>query len=199
MKATLDFDRIINITAAGSTEIGTIPPDKKGVGQERLRFDGKAIVDLDDLMEIWVEKKSGIFILHAIEVPGAQLVAMTYADRKRLVDDAGTFRLKTQAEIDQEAQDFDLAKAKARLKRIIADQDDHNHDVMALLFAIIYYVMTQNTQIETFFNSILDDIRDVYPLARVQETLKEHLAVHKAAVADYWVAVDEATTLTARE
>lgn len=112
MKAILEKDIIIHITERGDIEIGKLP---RGVGLERLRWDGEKIVDLADLDQIWVEEKNGVFILHAIEVPNAQKVIMTYADRKRLVKDAGLIRLKTQEEMDIEVQEQRLKSRVAAL------------------------------------------------------------------------------------
>jgi len=113
MRATLDKDIIVKI--GGPTEIGRLP---KGVGLERLRFDGKKIIDLATLDEIWVEEKNGVFILHAIEVPGSQLVRMRYADRRKLVKDGNKIRLKTAEEIEAEAKEEEL---KAKLSRLSLD------------------------------------------------------------------------------
>jgi len=66
MKANLKEDIIIMLTENGKVEIGTLP---KNVGLERLRFNGKSVVDLFDLNEIWVRYVNGTFELHAIEVP----------------------------------------------------------------------------------------------------------------------------------
>jgi len=105
MKAVLENDIIVHITERGDTEIGQIP---KGVGLERLRWDGKKVVDLADLDQIWVEERNGVFILHAVEVPGAQKVSMTYADRKKLTRDADLIRLKSVNEIEVDSREQEL-------------------------------------------------------------------------------------------
>ncbi|MBW2024363.1 MAG: hypothetical protein JRH08_00750 [Deltaproteobacteria bacterium] len=115
MRAVVDQDLIIHITERGDTEIGRLP---KGVGLERLRWDGSKIVDLADLDKIWVECRNGVFILHAVEVPGSQLVKMKYADRKRLTKDGDKIRLKTAAEIEAEAKEEEL---KAKLSKLSLD------------------------------------------------------------------------------
>jgi hypothetical protein len=56
MKASLDRDIITSISRHAGTEIGRIPP---GVGLERMRFDGKQLVDLATLGEIWMEPIPG--------------------------------------------------------------------------------------------------------------------------------------------
>lgn len=95
MKATLFEDMIVSF--GGDTEIGALP---KGVGLDRLRWDGKTLVDLDKLSAIWVRCRSGVFELHAVPVSGAQLVAMRYQDRKRLFIDGDTIRIWTEQELE---------------------------------------------------------------------------------------------------
>ena len=118
MRAIVDRDVIVRITQRGNTDIGRIP---KGVGLERLRWDGSKVVDLADLTEMWVEEQNGAFILHAVKVPGSQLVQMTYADRKRLTKDPdGTIRVKTDAELQAEAEEQQTSAKVGRLDKIEA-------------------------------------------------------------------------------
>jgi hypothetical protein len=95
VKATLAEDMIVSF--GGDTEIGALP---KGIGLERLRWDGQKLVDLDKVSEIWVRSIRGVFELHAVEVPGSQLVAMRYQDRKRLYVEGGLIRLRTVEEME---------------------------------------------------------------------------------------------------
>jgi len=115
MRAVLENDIIVHITERGDTEIGQIP---KGVGLERLRWDGKKVVDLADLDQIWVEERNGVFILHAIEVPGTQKVSMTYADRKKLTRDADLIRLKSTNEIEADGREQEL---KSKISALTLD------------------------------------------------------------------------------
>jgi len=133
MRATLDKDIIVKI--GGPTEIGPLP---KGVGLERLRFDGKKIIDLATLDEIWVEEKNGVFILHAIEVPGSQLVRMRYTDRRKLVKDGNKIRLKSAEEIEAEAKEEEL---KAKLSRLSLD------DIRAALVHLLKATNTISTTV----------------------------------------------------
>jgi len=113
MRAYLKDDIIIRYTAdKNATEIGNPPR----VGLERLRFNGSGVVDLNDLTELWVGSD---YQLHAIEVPGSQLVQMTYADRTRLINDAGTIRLKTDEELEQEG----WAKVRYKRDKLLAKTD----------------------------------------------------------------------------
>ena len=104
MRAVVQEDIIVAITERGNVEIGDIP---KGVGLERLRWDGTKVVDLATLTEMWVRPVSPTFFeLHAVPVKGSQLVQMTYRDRHRLKLDRATGRviLLTQAEWEAEQQ-----------------------------------------------------------------------------------------------
>jgi len=83
----------------GGVEIGSIP---KGVGLERMRWTGSKLVDLNNLSEIWCEYTSGGFRLHAIQVPHSQLVVMNYKDRKKLWNDNGTYKIKSDEQIQNE-------------------------------------------------------------------------------------------------
>lgn len=96
MKVTLKDDMIISLS--GDTEVGSLP---KGVGLERLRWDGEKVVDLMYHNPLWARYTKGIFSLHAVAVKGSQLIDMTWADRKRLTIDQGVIRLRTAAEISE--------------------------------------------------------------------------------------------------
>ena len=145
MKATLHDDIIIRVHKNGDTEIG---PLIKGVGFERLRFDGSQVVDLFDLATIHVVDLGGHFSLHCREItrPGedefgnpvmetiSQPVAMSYADRKNLVNDNSTIRLKTQAELDQEAAD---------LQAEISEQAETNTELRSSVFATVTIALAE--------------------------------------------------------
>jgi len=96
------------VSLTGVTEVGAIP---RGIGLERLRWDGSQIVDLLDLTTIWVKNEGGWFSLHAIQVPGSQAVAMAYGERFRLREVDGVISLYTQAEWD----DAQAAELSARM------------------------------------------------------------------------------------
>lgn len=93
MKVSLNEDMIVGFS--GDIEIGNLP---KGVGLERLRWDGEKIVDLAMASGIWVRHQRGVFEFHAVSVPGSQYVVMTYADRKRLYINSGVIRVRTKEE-----------------------------------------------------------------------------------------------------
>ncbi|MFA5436150.1 MAG: hypothetical protein WC372_08955 [Candidatus Neomarinimicrobiota bacterium] len=82
MRAILDGDRIVKLCIEGGVEIGKPP---KGVGLERLRWDGKKLVDLATLTNLWVTiGKGGVPQLHASKLPGAIKVDASYKDRRKI-------------------------------------------------------------------------------------------------------------------
>lgn len=56
MKAILDGDRIVKFCIDGGVEVGKPP---RGVGIERLRWDGEKLVDLATLKDLWVSVGKG--------------------------------------------------------------------------------------------------------------------------------------------
>lgn len=102
MRAIIDhFDHIVRLTITGGTNIGPVPP---GIGLERLRWNGSALVDLMILDPIHVRRSEGRWFLHSIPVPGSQPVSMRWDQRKRLIEDAGTFRILTDQEFADRRQ-----------------------------------------------------------------------------------------------
>ncbi len=77
-RVILDRDIIVRVVMTGGVEIDQLP---RHIGIERLRWDGRRVIDLADLKTIWVMPD---YTLHAIAVDGAQRVEMTYADRHKL-------------------------------------------------------------------------------------------------------------------
>lgn len=121
MKGLLENDIIRHVNANGPDEIGPLP---KGVGLERLRFDGIKVVDLGTLSEIWVEEQNGVMVLHAIEVPGSRKVVMQYRDRKRLISENGMIRLMSttemaQAQAEQEVTAADIQALKIDFRSMV--------------------------------------------------------------------------------
>lgn len=125
MRAIIDnFDHISRLTMTGEgTDVGLVPG---GVGLERLRWTGSALVDLMDLTTIHVRRFDGRWYLHAVAVPGSQAVAMTFPERKRIINDAGTFRIldetEWQTKLDEDAADVaDNQGLKAELADLVAN------------------------------------------------------------------------------
>ena len=157
MKVILDQDRIINFSDAG-IEIGTIP---LGIDIRRLRWTGASLIDLNDLTEIWVEYKGGAFILHAIEVPGSQLVTMTYANRKDLKLDVNTIRLKTSDERYNESLISFQEKATARLYSRLRIPPLFFRFIFELLYIITKGLKDGGTNYVNFITQFLADVGSV--------------------------------------
>jgi hypothetical protein len=195
LKAILDYDKIVRITESGDTEIGTVPKD---VGLERLRFDGEKIVDLADLSEFWVLLVNGGFELHCVEVPKSQLMQMNYADRKFLKMNGASVRLKTIEEISVELEQIKAsvikAKLRSRLNETIGDIYDQHQMSLALICALIVYSRQQPHALSLFFDDIIPDIKDMFPLNRVEAILKKGAKDLKASMEEYWQSVDDIGT-----
>ena len=193
MRAILTNDIIVQLTMSDSegVEIGDIPKD---VGIERLRFDGDKVVDLADLSAFWVESVLGGFMLHCIETTNSQYVEMSYADRKYLVYNSDTLRLKTQEEIDAEAHESDLlvlkTKLRAKLKVAMGDIQDQHMQTLAFVCALIVYSRQQPQVLADFFDEIIPDIKDCFPLNRWEVILKSGGRDLKTALTEYYEAMD---------
>jgi hypothetical protein len=191
LKAILDNDKIVRITESGDTEIGTVPKD---VGLERLRFDGEKVVDLANLSEFWVLLVNGGFELHCVEVPKSQLVQMNYADRKYLRMNGISIRLKTIEEISIELEQIKASAVKAKLRsklnETIGDIHDQHQNSLALICALIVYSRQQPQALSDFFDDIIPDIKDTFPLNRVETILKKGAKDLKASMEEYWRDID---------
>ena len=196
MLAICNQDIIIQINPEGDIEIGNIPAEKKGVGLERLRFDGVKIVDLADFQEFWIEPiASDFFVLHVIEAPGFQKVIMNYSDRINLTMDTGIIRLKTLAEItaEKEAKEKTMLKNRLRqkFKRGVGDPEDLLADAWKLISLIIIFVRTNDPQIASFLDVILPDLREAYPPEKIKDQISKHVADIKNLMQKYYQMKDK--------
>ena len=62
--------------------------------------------------------------------------------------------------------------------------------MLALICALIIYVRQQPQIVEDFFDFIIPDIKDIYPLDRVQASLKQSAKSLKKAMEEYWDEID---------
>ena len=108
-RAILNDDCIVKITVDPNLgrEVGLIP---KGVGFERLRWNGFEMIDLIDLDEYYVSRNT--FKLHIKPASNRDLVKMQYQDRKYLFFDGHKIRLKTQDEINKPKRDEYIARRR---------------------------------------------------------------------------------------
>jgi hypothetical protein len=124
-KAIVREDFIVNVTEQGNVEIGNLP---KGVGIERLRWNGEKIVDLATVNQMWVRPIGIGFELHVVKVPNSTLVVMTWKDKQHLTINDGVIRLKTAQEIiDEKIAIYNQGvknKLRGDLKSKIGDMED---------------------------------------------------------------------------
>lgn len=191
MNAILDTDIIVGwAVGQEGTEVGQPP---KGVGLERLRFDGRLILDLMDLSEMWVEPVSGGgFVLHALEVPGSQLVKMSYADRRNLVMESGVIRVLTAAEI--QARDLSQREGmlKTRTREAMAAELGDLHDQVATLTKMIYMLILGFRQrdpvVLALIDSWLTDISGTFDTAQAGTSITAVVSAYRERMQEYYAA-----------
>ena len=184
MQAILNDDIIINLVIKGGTEIGNIP---KGVGLERLRFDGEKVIDLAELSAIWVRHiESNAFELHCVDVGNCQLVEMSYRQRRLLISNTGTYRIKTkrELEIDRVAE----ANQKSTAKMIAMIQSGFGcADVLQVhLFALIVFLIVYEKKPKAdLFDNILPDIVEMFPVEKWEPILIDSVKKLKIIMKEY--------------
>jgi len=142
-----DYDIINKINVPDGIEVGSIT---KGVGLERVRWNGKKLIDLFTLHSIWVEYNGG-FILHCIKVPHSQLVTMQYQDRKKLWNDNGVFKIKSN---EQKQNETNIEYRRSHYP-LISDQ----------IGAIMKYLALQHDLPEELQKAIddIEAVKEEYP------------------------------------
>lgn len=191
MNAILDRDIIASwAIAKEGTEVGQPPT---GVGLERLRFDGKSVVDLEKLSEMWVEPiGGGGFALHAVEVPGAQLVKMSYAERRNLVMESGVIRVLTEAEI--KARDLGLREGmlKARTREAMAAELGDLHDQVGTLTKMLYLLILGVRQRDPAVLALIDswvvDISGTFDTAQAGTSITAVVSAYRERMQEYYAA-----------
>ena len=193
MRAILNNDMIVSLVMSETSgvEIGDIPKD---VGFERLRFDGEKVVDLADLSTFWVETVQGGFVIHCVEIPNSRYIEMSYADRKNLVFNSDTLRVKTAEEIHTETHESGevvlKTKLRTRLKAALGDVQDQQMQILAFVCALIVYSRQQPQVLADFFDEIIPDIKDCFPLNRWEAILKSGGKDLKTALIEYYEELD---------
>ncbi|MHA2086071.1 MAG: hypothetical protein ACXABD_20190 [Candidatus Thorarchaeota archaeon] len=142
MRVILKEDVIVKVLRPKSElgiEVGE-PPFGSPIDFTRLRYDGEKLVDLYNLDEMYVRMgPSGQWSLHCIEVPGSQLVTMRFWQKKNLIDDSGTYRVRTDEEIEEhqaakKALTLDNRRLRGQLKDMVKtmtfDKIDTNIDTV---------------------------------------------------------------------
>jgi hypothetical protein len=187
LKALVEEDKIIKLDSINGIEIGNPPA---GVGFERLRWNGSNIVDLANLSEFWVRVKNNVFELHCVPVEGSQLVIMTYADRYKLIQNGGSIRVKTEQEIEDERIGRLLKLAKSKLSKKMGELIDLNMSMLAFICSLIVYARQQPQQLADFYDEIIPDIKDVFPMNRWETDLKQFGKDLKQFVNEYYDEID---------
>jgi len=180
MKAIIDRDIITYITPRGSIEIGSLP---KGIGLERLRWDGEKIIDLADLESIWVGHD---LTLHAIEVPGSRLIEMNYRDRKRLINDAGSIRLKTIDDLESERKTLKKNRLRAGIQKDVGDSQDQLADAYKLICLLVMALVGKDETAQKLLGDLAPDIEAIYPMAQLNSHLPETIKILKEKMRDYY-------------
>ena len=153
MRAIIQDDIIIKLIGIGKVgiEIGSLPKENNlNVGLDRVRWDGEKIVDLLYLDEFWIDNNG---TLHCYDTGGCQLIKMKYKDRKRLINDCGTWRIRTKKEIN----DFKNKEYARRRKR----EYTKNVPIGDQLDAIFKYLKTKNDltpELQNIINTV-DEIK----------------------------------------
>ncbi len=161
MRAILDQDIILRLTMKNDqgVEIGSIP---KGIGFDRLRYDGNEVVDIGTLNQLWVDKNKAF---HCRDVGGCQLVDMTYADRYNLIMSDVGWRLKTPEEIINERQIKNEDKINNKLKQKI--RIEYSSEVQYKIardkcfWILVDYALTGNLKKQSFLQNNLDKVKNI--------------------------------------
>jgi hypothetical protein len=90
---------ILKVGTSEGIEVGRLPRD---VGLDLLRWNGRELVNISELDEFWVSCNNGVYQLHSIQVPNSQKVKMQYKDRKKLHNDGGKFKVKSERDINND-------------------------------------------------------------------------------------------------
>ena len=141
--------RIIKINS-GNTEIGKIP---KGSSISEMYWTGNILVNLSKQNSFYVEYINGGFKLHAIQVSNSQLVTMNYKDKKKLYNDDGVYKIKSDDQIQTE---LNLEYRRSHYPKI-SDQ----------IGEIMKYLATKDDlpdELQELVDKI-DTVKDVYPKA----------------------------------
>lgn len=136
MKVQLKDDHILKIGDEG-VEVGEIP---KGVGLNRLRFNGKELVDISQADSIWVRPlPNGGFSYHCIEVPGSHLLPIPYRERKKVTMEGGIPRVRVEKEEGKKPlrPSEELRELVMTLIRYTLNGDKKDRDVLEKALSLV--------------------------------------------------------------
>jgi hypothetical protein len=153
MKAYLKDDIIIKTNLTKGVEIGNKPSK---IGWERVRWDGKKLIDLNAERDTKYIDPHGI--MHCIELPGTQPVFMKWSERKRLRRINGTWFLLSEEAMENEKAMFEETLMLNKRKVNYPSKGDQ-------LDAILRYLEKQNDLTEELEGVITKwkDIKAKFP------------------------------------
>ena len=177
MKAFIHNYDMVSPSSHGLTEVGPVP---KGVGLDRIRWDGTKLVDLNNLSEFWVELNRNVFILHVVEKQEFQKVKMTYPERKNLINDNGTFRALTKEELEEnisvEQKEINKNNLRKAINNELGDINDQIADLTKLVYGLIIFTCGSKAgpKFNILFNlfcDIAEESDEVYPFDKLKEAI----------------------------
>jgi hypothetical protein len=158
MRYQIEGDLLIRPDHNGE-EVGTI---SRTVPMNRVRWNGKRLVDIARIRGFWVDKKK---VLHVFDVGDCTYIDMTYQQRKNLIIKDGVPRLKTSEELATEKQKSKSMLTTAKVKKRIKSEyesDLHYRIVRDKCFWILVnYALTGNLKFRPFLQDNLDKVKSI--------------------------------------
>ena len=152
-RAIVNKDMIVKITVDPKLgiEIGSIP---RGVGLERLRWDGSELIDLLYLDKFYVDRKTRK--LHATKQPNCDKITMSYNDRFNLIEDpvSKKLRVMTDDEIKKPKKEEYIARRRKEYPSI--------GDQVALIMDYLKTKPGIGKELEQTINKI-DEVKNRWP------------------------------------
>jgi len=195
MGLILERGMIINQVLRGGESI-RIPSRMAQIPQERLRVmsDG-TVVDLGDLDQIWVAYRNNTFELYCEPYGESQLVDMTYDQRKLLINDNGTYRIKKSEEITLEKLKITRQNIKKKAIRALKKYNDGYFEIylVQLILLALYAVRNNDDTVNEFIDGINEATTEVISISKNDGDLKKffekaasviNMVVSELAVAD---------------
>jgi len=164
MRAILNNDIIVRWILSGGKEIGDPPAGRLGL--DRLRYDGNKIIDIATRNNFFIETQNGAYILHVICPPGKKWsrVEMRYTDKKRLINDNGLIRVKTDNEIIAEQirknKIVNDKRAEKKLQKEIGSETEQKKIIDDLMYVIIDYIINKSSSSKQILEKYLENMNE---------------------------------------
>lgn len=175
MRAIITNNEVIQKWSTKSgVEVGDYP---KGIPLKFLRFDGEKVVNILELNQFWVDSK---LQLHVSKIDNScQLVSMTYSQRKDLINDKGTIRLKGQDDKDNERMVIDKNRFdrvyKKRIQQEIGSDVDEDIINEKIFYLLVKLILTKDDKLKLFFEKYLEKYEDIVDIEYEKTSLIELL------------------------